>query len=321
MSKNILEINQQVIHPGTRQWINIAAGKLPIGQKVYVKAMVYHAEEPGPKVLFMAGMHGDEINSIEIIRRAMENGMWNHLQKGTVIAISLMNVFGFLNFARDLPDGKDVNRSFPGNEKGSLASRLAYALSHLILPIIDFGVDFHTGSVLKYNYPHIRYNPNDPKSKQLAGIFNAPIAFEQACIPKSLRKTAKDMKKPILVFEGGEALRLDEYAIQVALQGIHNLMAHHQMINDNPAFKNQQNFSHSTWVRSPSAGIFNTFRPAGTFVLKGDILGEINDPLNGQSTKLKARKDGFVVGLNYSAIVNQGDALFHIAYDIDMKNS
>jgi predicted deacylase len=315
MPKNDLIINQQTIEPGTKQWINIAAGKLPIGQKVFVKAMVYHAIEPGPKVLFMAGMHGDEINSIEIIRRAMENGVWDNLQRGTVIAISLMNVFGFLNFARDLPDGKDVNRSFPGSASGSLASRLAHALSHLILPIIDFGVDFHTGSVLKYNYPHIRYNRGDAKSQELAAIFNAPIAFEQPCIPKSLRKTAKIMKKSMLVYEGGEALRLDEYAIQIALQGIHNLMAHHGMVQGNPTVKNQQNFRHSTWVRSGSAGIFNPIRSAGTYVYKGEIMGEINDPLNGRSTKLRTRKDGFIVGLNYSAIVNQGDALFHIAYD------
>jgi predicted deacylase len=312
---NILRINNNDILPGTNQWINIAAGKLPIGQKVYVKAMVYHSKKPGPKILFMAGMHGDEINSVEIIRRAMNEGIFESLKKGSVIAISLMNVFGFLNFTRDLPDGKDVNRSFPGSASGSLASRLAHALSHLILPIIDYGVDFHTGSVMKYNYPHIRYNKNDEKSKQLSAIFNSPVAFEQVCIPKSLRKTAKDKKIPILVFEGGEALRLDEYSIQVALQGIKNLLINEKMIIGDPLQSNQAIFKRSLWIRASSAGLFNNFQNPGTYVHKGTVLGTINDPLNGRVITVKSRRDGFIVGLNYAAIINQGDALYHLTYD------
>ncbi len=315
MEDNILRINNQDIYPGTNQLINIAAGKLPIGQKVYVKAMVYHAKKPGPKILFMAGMHGDEINSVEIIRRAMNEGIFDSIKKGTVIAISLMNVFGFLNFSRDLPDGKDVNRSFPGNSSGSLASRLAHALSHLILPIIDYGVDFHTGSVMKYNYPHIRYNKNDEKSMQLSATFNSPVAFEQFCIPKSLRKTAKNLKKPILVFEGGEALRLDEYSIQVALRGIKNLLIDEKMIKGELLHSSQEIFKRSLWIRASGAGLFNNFQNPGTFVHKGTVLGKINDPLNGKVITIKSKRDGFIVGLNYAAIIYQGDALYHLTYD------
>lgn len=314
-SQKPIHINGQTIEPGTQQWVNIAAGKLPIGQKIYVKAMVSHAVKPGPSVLFMGGMHGDEINSVEIMRRALQAGYFNEVQCGTVIAISLMNVFGFLNFTRDLPDGKDVNRSFPGTSNGSLASRLAYALSHLILPLIDFGIDFHTGSTMKYNYPHIRFNPNDAKSKELTNLFNPPISFGQPVIAKSLRKIARDKNKPIIVYEGGEAMRLDEYAIQIALQGIQNMMAHFHMIDAQISYNHHQTFDASTWIRATSAGIFRSYAKAGTFVKKGDILGEINDPLSGPSSKVKSKKEGFIVGINHTAIVNQGEALYHIAYN------
>jgi predicted deacylase len=315
MTDNQFRINNQLIAPGTKEWVTIAEGKLPIGQKVQVKALVYNAPLPGPRVLLMAGMHGDEINSVEIIRRTTQSGMLDQLLCGTVIAISLVNIFGFLNFSRDLPDGKDVNRSFPGSAVGSLAARLAYGLSHNILPMIDLGVDFHTGSAMKYNYPHIRFNKGDLVSKKLAGIFNAPVAFAQPCIPKSLRKTAKDLKKPILVFEGGESMRLDDYALHIAQDGIQNLLIHHQMLKGNTTSKNELHFEHSSWLRASSAGIFHAIAKPGTFVRKGEIVGEINDPFQGKPIQIKSKKNGFIVGVNYAAIVNQGDALYHVAYD------
>lgn len=308
-------INNTEIQPGENQLVNIAVGKLPIGQRVAVKASVFNALEEGPVVLLMGGLHGDEMTGVEIIRRALERKMFEKLKCGSVIAISLMNIYGFLNFSRDLPDGKDVNRSFPGNSKGSLASRMASVLTKRILPVIDFGVDFHTGSALRYNYPQIRYNRGDTQSKLLAEYFNPPVLFEQATIAKSLRKTAKTLGKQILVFEGGESLRLDEYAIKVALEGIENLLIASGMLEGKRLHQNMLEFKKTSWIRASGAGVLNSFKKAGEFVSKGEKLGVISDPFVDNKVYVNSTQNGFLVGINNSAIVNQGDALFHIAYE------
>jgi len=302
------------VMPGTNVSLNLPVGKLPVGHRIYIKVNVYSSVNPGPIVLFMAGLHGDEINGVETMKRAISSGVFNHLACGAVIAISLINVYGFINFSRDLPDGKDVNRSFPGNANGSLASRIASVVTKKILPSVDFGVDFHTGAANRYNYPQIRYNTGDTKSQKLAEVFNAPATFQQNTIAKSFRKTAKIMGKPILVFEGGEALRLDEYSINSALDGIKNLLIFHQMTEGDQHFRASLHFERTSWIRASQAGIFTSYAQSGQYIQKGVPIGSISDPFGDHMHIVSATKDGFIIGHNNIAVVNQGDALFHIAY-------
>ncbi len=313
MGKEI-KINNQVIAPGEEALININVGKLPIGHRIYIKVNVYNAEKEGPVVLFMGGLHGDEVNGVETLKRAIHSGVFKDPDCGTVIAISLLNVYGFLNFSRSMPDGKDVNRSFPGNANGSLASRVAAVLSRKILPIVDFGVDFHTGADNRYNYPQIRINPNDDTSVELARAFNAPIYFPQNVIAKSFRKTAKNQNIPIIVYEGGEALRLDEYAINVAMEGIKNMLSYFNIKSFQPTIKEMVAFDRSSWIRASVAGLFNSFYKSGQYVEKGVPIGSISDPFGDSMRIVSASRDGFIIGHNNLAVVNQGDALFHIAY-------
>lgn len=311
---NIIEINNTIIHPGSEDTVNLSVGKLPVGHRIYIKVNVYNAPEPGPVILLMGGLHGDEINGVEVLRRAISSGMFSNLTCGAVVAVSLLNVYGFINFSRDLPDGKDVNRSFPGNSRGSLASRIAAVVSRKILPVIDLGIDLHTGAANRYNYPQIRFNRKDPHSKELAEAFNAPIMFEQNTIAKSLRKTAKTLGKQILVYEGGESLRLDEYSIKIALDGIQNILIHHQMIQGDLISKEQLVFKRTAWVRASVAGIFNSFSKSGQYIQRGVPIGSISDPYGDHMHIVSAVKDGFIIGHNNIAVVNQGDALFHVAY-------
>lgn len=314
MGKEI-KINNQTVLPGEEQLININVGKLPIGHRIYIKVNVFNSKKEGPVVLFMGGLHGDEVNGVEILKRAIHSGVFKGPECGTIIVISLLNVYGFLNFSRSMPDGKDVNRSFPGNSRGSLASRIAAVLSKKILPLVDFGVDFHTGADNRYNYPQIRINPNDDTSVELAKAFNAPVYFTQNTIAKSFRKVARTQKIPILVFEGGEALRMDEFSTSVAMDGIKNLLSYFNMKPFQPTIKDMSVFEKSSWIRASVAGLFNSFYKSGHFVEKGVPIGSISDPFGDSMRIVSASRDGFIIGHNNLAVVNQGDALFHIAYN------
>lgn len=303
------------IQPGEYQTVTFLVGKLPIGQKVGIKIHIFNSLIPGPRILLLAGVHGDEINGVFALKNILESGLLHQLRRGAVIVVPLLNVYSFLNFSRDLPDGKDVNRSFPGNARGSLASRMASVVSKRILPEIDFGIDFHTGSSLRYNYPQIRYTKADKNSKVLADIFNAPVQFPMATISNSLRKTAKLMHKSILVFEGGESMRLDEYSNKIAASGIKNILAHFEMIADEPQKSEHLDFDHTIWIRASSAGIFTSFRSSGEHVVKSEIIGSISDPFGEQISSVVASKDGFLIGHNQAAVVNHGDALYHLAFN------
>ena len=188
-----LVIDGQVIMPGESRVVDIPVGNLPSGTNININVNVHRSMFKGPVVLILAGVHGDEINGIEIVRRSIAENVYDNLIKGTVIVIPLLNVFGFINFSRDVPDGKDVNRSFPGTKSGSLASRVAYTLTKKILPLVDFGIDFHTGGGSRYNFPQVRYGKTNKKARELAEAFSAPFIIEKPYIIKSLRKIAKDM--------------------------------------------------------------------------------------------------------------------------------
>ncbi len=309
-------INGVDIEPGKSESVSLYVGKLPSGAKISVKTYIYSGLKDGPNVLLLAGMHGDEINGIEILRRSMAEGLYDNLQAGNVIVIPILNIYGFLNFSRDVPDGKDVNRSFPGTMSGSLASRVARMLTKRVLPTIDFGIDFHTGGDNRFNYPQIRFSKKDDVGRELAELFSAPYLLEKAMISKSLRKVARDMKVPIIVYEGGEALRLDGFVIESALRGLRNVLISKGMLDGTPARGHSFVFKRSSWIRAREAGIFIWSKKSGNRVSKGEILGSIFDPSGQQRTPIAASRDGYILGHNNTPVVHQGDALFHIGYEI-----
>ncbi len=216
-----------------------------------------------------------------------------------------------------MPDGRDVNRAFPGLASGSLASRVAHALSKEILPLVDFGIDFHTGGGGIYNYPQLRYNLEDEKSKEIAVAFGAPLMIASKAPVKSLRKTAHKLQIPILTFEGGENQRYDGFSLQVGCEGIQRLLIHFGMLPKSnsalaPAVKSREIYK-SSWLRAHQAGLFRWFKSSGNQVRKGEPLGVICDPLgNAKDKRILSPKDGYLIGHVNSAVVNQGDALFHI---------
>lgn len=310
--KNI-HINDQLIKAGERKVINLQIARLIAGTEIDLPIHVFRSKKPGPVILLSGGLHGDEINGIEIIRRMIDSKLFNKLKCGSVIAIPVMNIYGFLNFSREVPDGKDINRSFPGNKKGSLAARVAYNLTRTVLQEIDYGVDFHTGGANRTNFPQIRYAPDDPKAKELATIFNAPISLASGMIDKSIRKQAYQMKKSIIVYEGGESMRFDERAIEEGIKGAKKILKHFGMIHEDLSVQPSYDFTESMWVRARNSGMVRLEKESGQFIEEGEVLAVITDPFGNFRTKMKAKTAGFIIGHNNSPLVNQGDALFHVA--------
>lgn len=305
-------INGDEIKPGENKLVKINISRLPTGTLIDIPVHVFNAKKPGPTVLLQAGLHGDEINGVETLRRMLEHNYFN-IEKGAVIVVPILNIFGFIHFSRDVPDGKDVNRSFPGTKAGSLASRIAYHYTHEILPHIDFGIDLHTGGGQRHNYPQVRYTAEDELSKTLAEIFNAPISFASGLIVGSFRKTAFKMKKPIVVYEAGESMRFDEFAMEIATKGIKNILCSYGMLK----FPKQEHtetihLEATKWVRASRAGMFIPEITNGTAIHKGQKLGVITDTFAEKSKKILSPLNGHVFCINHQAVVNQGDALFHI---------
>jgi predicted deacylase len=306
-------------YPGQSGTVEVAAGQLPSGNQVSISAHVFRAYKPGPTVLFLAGVHGDEINGVEIVRRCLASKTFDKISAGTVIAIPLLNVYGFNNFSRDVPDGKDVNRSFPGTSTGSLASRIANGLSKNILPHLDLAVDFHTGGRGTYNFPQIRYNAEDTKAEHAAKIFAPPLILAKRAPAKSLRRSAmKNHQLTVLTFEGGENLRYDASSIDVGVAGIHRLLCDQQMM---PAkapepVKKTIALNQSVWTRAGRAGLFQWSKKSGFPVRKGEVIGIIADPQGvGADKRIISPRDGVIIGHANSAVVSQGDALFHIGWE------
>jgi predicted deacylase len=309
-----ITINGKPIGLGQCVQTRLQISRLPSGTLIDIPVHVFRGREDGPVLLLMAGMHGDEVNGIEIVRRLLRRKMINP-QRGTVIAIPVLNIYGFLNFSREVPDGKDVNRSFPGNDRGSLASRVAHAFVKEILPWVDYGLDFHTGGASRNNYPQVRCILGHPHNDMLANAFGAPFIINAGYRAKSLRKEASKSGKSIIVYECGESLRFDEAGIQIALDGALRVLQVLEMQKSQvvPA-KPSVICNKTTWVRAKVAGLFRSMIAPGEYIQKGQIVGAIADPFGEMAVRVKAPHAGYVIGLNQMPVVNQGDALLHVGF-------
>ena len=311
MSKSIT-INNTEIKPGKNIQINFNIAKLPTHTLIDLPVYVFRGKKDGPTLLLSAGIHGDELNGVETIRRMIYENLIAP-EKGTVIAIPIVNIFGFLQSERYLPDKRDLNRSFPGRKTGSLASRIAYTIMKEILPLVDYGVDFHTGGA-HINYPQIRCVTNIQKNLELAKAFKPPFIVNSNLIDKSFRKESSKIGKEIIVFEGGESLRFDEFSIEEGIYGTLRLMKYLKMKSHIyvPKAKKPILTSRSAWIRARVPGLFRSVTKRGEKVTKDQILGTITDPFGETEINVKSRFDGYIIGIKSIPTVNKGDALIHI---------
>ncbi len=307
-------LNSLTILPGERVLTRLVVSRLPSGTLIDVPVHVLRGPAPGPVLLLMAGMHGDEVNGIETIRRMLRRDLL-HPERGTVVAIPILNIYGFLNFSREVPDGKDVNRAFPGSPRGSLASRVAHRFMREIMPLLDYGIDFHTGGAARANYPQVRCElGTDPETDALAAAFGAPFTLHAGLRPGSVREAAQRLGKRLLVFETGESLRLDEPGIEMAVAGTLRVLHHLGMAPAGPEPEQPTIVCRRhTWVRARFAGLFRAHVQNGVFLKKGQVYGSVADPYGERAVRLESPMSGYVVGVNHMPVVNQGDALLHLA--------
>jgi hypothetical protein len=318
MPNNNMEVLGKVISRGKGIQLNLDIAKLHTRTNIEVPIIIERAKEPGPTLLITGGIHGDEINGVEIVRQIISKG-FHKPQKGMVICIPVVNIFGFLNQTRQFPDGRDLNRVFPGSKGGSLASIFAYHLMKEIVPLADFCLDFHTGGANRFNAPQVRVNDGDDESLELAKVFGAPFIMKSKRREKSYRDSAIKLGKKVLLYEGGKSLNINKSITSVGVKGALNLM-HHLGIRDFTAeLKSDLKVSEpiivdsSKWIRAAHSGMFRSNAVLGNLYGKGDKIGSISDPFGFFEKDVKAPVKGYVFSVNHAPIVNKGDAIIHMS--------
>lgn len=308
-----LDIAGTEVRAGTSARIELPIARLTSGTPVALPIVVHHGAASGPTIWLSAAVHGDEIGGVEIIRRVL-SGLNANALGGTVIAVPIVNVYGFNTGDRYLPDRRDLNRSFPGSARGSLASRLANLMMREVVERCALGIDLHTGSDMRTNLPQVRCDLDDEKALRLARAFGAPIVLHAKLRDGSLRQAAAEAGSTALVFEGGEADRFDERAIATGAAGVQRVMAEMGMIAAAPASESVTRLARkSRWLRAPRSGILHVRAGLGASVAAGEEIARIVDPFGKVVGRIAARADGVVIGRTQHPLVNQGDAVAHLA--------
>ena len=303
------------IAPGTVRDLAIPVSQQVSGFHANLALRVIHGARPGPAVFVSGAVHGDEIVGTAIIQRLAGKLMPDALA-GTVILAPAVNIYGFLSHSRYLPDRRDLNRSFPGSRKGSLAGQLAACFLEHVIARCTLGIDIHTAAIHRYNLPQIRIASGDPYLVELAMAFGAPVIIESPLRDGSMRALAASRGTPMLLMEAGEALRFDRLAIDIGSSGVCRVLAHIGMIDADdglhtvgiPARANK-----SSWVRAPRGGVTHRVRKSGDVVHKGDLLATVGGLFGEDAMEMVSPIAGIVIGHATLPVVNQGDALFHIA--------
>ena len=314
-AREAFEIGGHFVPAGTRQTIDMPVSVLSDHTPVSMSVHVVHGTAAGPTVFVSAGIHGDEVIGVEIVRRLLRAPNLDKL-KGTLIVIPIVNAFGFINHSRYLPDRRDLNRMFPGSTAGSLASRLAHLFLNEIVVRSDLGIDLHSAAIHRTNLPQVRISPDNPRTAELAEVFGAPVILQSPLRAGSLRGAAKDIGKDILLFEAGEGLRFDEMSVRAGVAGILRVLRHLGMVSAKGVEKSKnkpQYCTSSKWLRAPAGGILRTFRADGDVVAEGDVMAIVSDPFGENEREVTAPFNGIVVGRAVMPIVNEGDAIFHLA--------
>jgi len=311
-----LEIFGEEIMPGVSRELNFSIAKLHTNTPIEVPVIVERSLYEGPTVLFTAGIHGDEVNGVEIVRQLVAKGI-NKPKIGTTICIPILNIFGFLQKLRDFPDGRDLNRSFPGSKKGPLASQVAYKLMNEIVPHADYCIDFHTGGSSRFNAPHIRIEKGDIEQEKLARIFGAPFLLYSKNLKKSYRNTCRKKGIPLLLFEGGKTHNIDNVVSNTGVNGSKRILHHLGMLQSkfkvSAPTKPSVGIESSKWIRAQYSGMFKASVNVGHLAKPGEVIGHITDPYGKFHHFVKVAQEGYVFNVNESPIVYQGDALFHIS--------
>ena len=317
------EIGTERVEAGTRKTVKVPVSLMSDHTPMTMSAHLIHGRRDGPVVFVSAGLHGDEIIGIEIVRRLLGLPIIKSL-RGTLIAVPIVNAFGFFNHSRYLPDRRDLNRCFPGSEEGSLASRLAHIFMTEIVQRSDLGIDLHSAAVHRTNMPQLRITQGNRETLRLARIFGAPVIMRSALRPGSLRGAATDVGVNVLLYEAGEALRFDEMSIRAGVSGILRVLNAQGMLPNKGISKAKRKplYSQSSrWIRAPQGGLLRSYKSEGDMVEKDEVLAVVSDPFGEIEMSIVSDRTGLIVGRSVFPSVNEGDALYHIAEVADVDEA
>ena len=318
--KEVLHILGEKVGLGESAKVSFNVAKLHTQNTIDVPVIIERSKKPGPTVLITAGIHGDEINGVEIVRQIIAKGI-NKPKKGTIICIPVINVFGFIHMDREFPDGRDLNRVFPGGKGGSLASRVAHKLMTEIVPYADLILDFHTGGADRFNAAQIRIVKNEVVLDELAQIFGAPVIYYSKNLNKSFRNSCYKLGIPMLLFEGGKSFNIDSTITNTGVNGAKRVLHHLEMLDRkfkvSKPKKKCVKIADSKWIRANHSGMFKPIVSVNDQVKKGDVLGHITDPYGSFNHFVKATNEGYIFNVNESPIIYQGDAIFHISTKLE----
>ena len=318
-----IEIGGVQVPPGNRRTIDLPVAQLYTRAPLTMPVHVVNGSRPGPTLFVCAAVHGDELNGVEIIRRLLRLKGLKSL-RGTLLAVPIVNVHGFLDLSRYLPDRRDLNRSFPGSGKGSIAARLANLFGTEIVQHADCGIDIHTGAIHRRNLPQIRANLEDAQTLALARSFEVPVLINANVRDGSLREYAAEYGIPMLLYEAGEALRFDERAIRGGLKGVVNVMRELGMLRGVRKGGHRLEpvvASGTSWVRAPGSGILRAHVNPGDRVRQGQALAVIGDAFGETEFEVNAPFGGLVIGRSQLPLAHEGDALFNIARFEDTREA
>lgn len=309
------QIGGHSIAPGTRKTVNLPVSTLSDHTPVTLSAHVIHGRGDGPTIFVSSGVHGDEVIGVEIVRRLLRTKNLKSL-RGTLIAVPIVNTFGFLNHSRYLPDRRDLNRCFPGSPNGSLASRLAHIFMTEIVTPCSLGIDLHSAAIHRINLPQVRVSANNRETLKLAHVFGAPVILTSALREGSLRQEAKKIGVDVLLYEAGEGMRFDEMSVRAGLAGIMRVLKQTGMLPIAGIAGPRASSllcSDSKWLRAPAGGMLRMFKSEGDVVEEGDVVAAISDPFGESEVEVVTKYGGIIVGRAVMPVVYEGDALLHIA--------
>lgn len=314
MARGDFEIGGMRVAPGERSLVSLPMSALSNRTPMALPVTVIHGKRDGPTLFVSAAVHGDELTGVAICRRLLASKALA-VTRGTLLMVPIVNAFGFISHSRYLPDRRDLNRSFPGSLKGSLAAQLAHLFLNQIVARSDCGIDLHSAAIHRSNLPQIRMDAHDEKALALAQAFGAPIMIHSGLREGSLRRTAQERGVPVIVYEAGEGLRVDELSVNVGMRGVLRVMSYLGMISKRAAKGRTTPVlsTSSRWVRATEGGMFRPFRKLGDHVAAGERIGVVADPYGEHEAEVRASLDGLVIGRANIPAINQGDALFHIA--------
>ncbi|MEM8578917.1 MAG: succinylglutamate desuccinylase/aspartoacylase family protein [Pseudomonadota bacterium] len=315
MARDWFEFGGLEVAPGTRQLIELPVSILPDHTHVGLRCEVIHGKRDGPVAFVSAAVHGDEVIGVEICRRLLRTAQMDSL-RGTLIVVPVVNAFGFLRGSRYLPDRRDLNRCFPGSPGGSLGARLAHIFLNDVVLRCAFGIDLHSAAVQRTNLPQIRVSPGDAATAQMARSFGAPVILTSPLRDGSLRGEAAARGTPVLLYEAGEGLRFDEMAVRAGVAGILRVLRDAAMLPAKGIARAKAPSllcAKSGWLRAPAGGLLRTFRAEGDVVAEGDVLAAVSDPFGAGEEEIVTPGPGILIGRAVMPVVNEGDAIFHLA--------